>query len=123
MIEDLKMILVKKSQDYNISFKAVGISKDWSVNKGVEHLNKFGEFDEIITGNNWLNLGLMKFVWQDFPGDPATPQLILVKRKISNHGGGGVNLYLVDQEKIILRKLGTVEIDNWHEQNEPFPDF
>lgn len=122
-LEDLKLMLNQKAMSSSFSFKVIGVSKDWLVDEGIAHLNKFGKFDEIITGNNWLNLALMKYVWQDFLGPPGTPQLILIKRNITNHGSNGMNLYMVNKEEVILRKIGIGEIESWYNQNAPLPDL
>lgn len=123
LVEDLKIMLEEKSQEYAFSFKVVGVSKDWVVNEGLNHLNKFGQFDEISTGSNWLNSAIIKYVWQDFLGDPATPQLVVVKRKMNNIGTSGRNLYQVTDEEVILRKIGNREIEQWHKLKAPIPSL
>jgi len=46
--------------DRDMDFLAIGIAKDYNVQKGVGHLNKNGKFDEIMAGNSWHGTGMLK---------------------------------------------------------------
>jgi len=53
-IEQLKLLVQQKANAQGRTFVAQGISLDWGVKKGVEHLEKMGLFDEITAGRNWF---------------------------------------------------------------------
>jgi hypothetical protein len=96
-------------------FITVGISRDSNISNGLIHLSGFGKFDEVIVGNNWNNSGILKYVYGDIPGIAATPQFVVTLRKyklISQNNG--LNGYRgLEEEILLLRKVGVREIDSW----------
>lgn len=109
-LERLKTLIRQKALATNRSFTTVGIASDLNVNAGTAYLKKFGAFDEVMIGRGWFNEGLMKYIWKDFPGAAATPQVVVIdrlaKRKQGTHYG-------LDNEELIARKVGTEEIFQW----------
>lgn len=112
VIESLKKKFQKKSNSKGYNFISIGISKDFEISKGLGHLAKFNNFDEIAVGRDWANIALKKYVWNDLSGKAATPQIILTRRKYNMIDES--NLRKVDfrnsEEKILTRKIGAVEI-------------
>ncbi|HEX2191218.1 MAG TPA: hypothetical protein VHG51_20075 [Longimicrobiaceae bacterium] len=124
MIEELKLRLSGRAAGSGRSFAAVGIARDWDVREGIAHLEKFGEFDEVATGRSWLNLGTLKYVWEDLPGVAATPQVLVVDRSVGEQGPGREGTqYTVRDEVLIARKVGTDEIGEWLARGAPLPDL
>lgn len=87
-------------------FVRVGIAKDHVVSAGLNHLAKFGDFDEVMTGRNWANIGLLKYVYEGLRGIAATPQVLLVDRRLINDETGT----RVDSEQVLVRASGLVEM-------------
>lgn len=118
MIEQLKQRIKEEAQSTDRSFAAIGVAKDWVVEDGIEHLQKFGAFDEVMTGRNWLNVGALKYMWEDIPGKAATPQIVVVDRVVE---GVDAPAYGIKEEELVVRKIGLREIRQWLEQGVPVP--
>lgn len=85
---------------------SVGVALDWDLNAGLNFLNAIGSFDEISIGRNWLNSQAVSYFWRDHPGEPALPQLMLVRRQVdvSNQVIG------VSRDTVIKRWVGVPAI-------------
>ena len=73
LLETVRELLLARSQKAGRSFATIGVSKDLDVEAGIRHLRKYGHFDEIMTGRGWLNIGLLKYVYEGFPGYSSNP--------------------------------------------------
>lgn len=118
MIKQLKRRAKKEAESSGRSFAAIGVAKDWVIEDGIDHLDKFGRFDEVMTGRNWLNVGALKYMWDNLPGAPATPQVVVVDRTVEGADASG---YGIRDEELVVRKVGTKEIRRWLEQGAPMP--
>lgn len=58
----------------------MGVAVDWEVDKGSQFLRGFGQFDEVSVGYNWASSAVRRYMFEDFTGIPATPQIVVVKR-------------------------------------------
>lgn len=121
VVDRIKMSVMDKAATHSRNFVAVGVSQDWSVTDGVEHLSKFGEFDEIMTGRSWINAGIVKYVWENAFGEPATPQIIIVDR-ITRVPSSEDSRFRVVDENLVIRKVGIGAIRQWLEAGTPLPD-
>ncbi len=65
----------------------MGVARDIVPEKGIEHMSRFGRFDEMIAGMGWRNTGLAKYVYGELPGPAATPQVIVTTRSTMLEGG------------------------------------
>lgn len=117
-VKRLKLLIQKKAEESNRNFVAVGVARDWKVEAGIEHLKKFGAFDEIMTGRNWLNVGTLKYLYEDIPGLASTPQILVVDRVVD---GVEAPAYSIHSERLIVRKAGPKRIQRWLEQGAPMP--
>lgn len=116
-----------KVDSMGIGFMAMGIALDWETEKGFKHLNEITSFDEIITGNNWFNTGGLKYIFDDMPGTPMVPQLVLTKRiydaPVDSLGMIDGMVSGVKSEEVVLRKLGVNGIQDWLEEGLPIPQL
>jgi hypothetical protein len=123
-IEELKLLMKERAKERDRSFTAIGVSVDWNVEDGVAHLRKFGRFDEIMTGRKWSNVGALKYIWEDIPGKGGTPQVLVIDRHFrvpsrQNEVPG----YSISREELLMRKVGTKEIQQWLERDAPVPNY
>lgn len=95
----------------NQPFVTVGVALDDNVDAGVRHLSRFASFDELTAGRGWLNNVALRYVWTDFPGTPATPQVLLVERFVENGSMASSRLYDIQGERLIRRFVGIAEIE------------
>lgn len=91
---------------YHVS--EVGVARDLSVRAGLKHLNELAQFDEVVAGRGWMNTGLLRYVHDQFPGEAATPQVLVVLRRVNLAPERSI-----EAEAVVLRKVGATEIQNW----------
>lgn len=102
----LKELLKELSKESRYSFISTGISVDVNAYQGVRYLKKTGPYDEILSGSNWFNVGVQKYVWERFQGRPSTPQIILTKTKFEVEEFFGIH----QSEQVLKRVSGIYEI-------------
>lgn len=123
-VEELKLAVRETSARNGRSFTAVGIARDWDAEAGLDHLRKFGRFDELLAGRNWLNMGVRRYVWEELPGEAATPQILIVERFVGNPAPTARGIqYVIRDERLVTRKVGAEEILRWARQGAPLPDL
>lgn len=79
-IKELKEKVSKHANYLNTGFHSIGVSKDQVSIEELKHLSKHGTFNEVIIGKSWSNLGVLKYIYNDFQGPPQIPQIIITKR-------------------------------------------
>lgn len=122
-VEQLARTLRGKAKRSGRSFTTVGIARDWDVEAGLAHLRKFGRFDEVSAGRNWLNSGLRHYMWEDIPGEAATPQVVVVDRRLVDRNSSAAQAGMVQGERLVARLVGWKEIQQWAERGAPLPDL
>ncbi|HWK90419.1 MAG TPA: hypothetical protein VNP72_10540 [Longimicrobium sp.] len=120
-VERLKLLLRDRAARSGRSFTTLGIARDWSVDAGLAHLGKFGLFDEVVAGRNWLNVGLLRYVWEDVPGQAATPQVLVLDRRLVDRGAPEAADGVVQDERLVTRLVGWEEIERWAARGAPLP--
>jgi hypothetical protein len=116
IVERLKLLLLQRARDRGRSFAAIGIAVDVDSNAGFEFLQRFGRFDEIISGRAWLSLGCRRYL-QEIPGTAATPQVVVVSRNVVRDRTGDA----IREEHAVLRKVGLEQLQDWVELGGPIP--
>lgn len=86
----------------SVAVTVVGVGLDWAPSDGLKFFKRFGPFDMLLIGGNWLNEGAVKYIWRDLPGEPSVPQVLLVKRRIEVGGR-----MVVDSETVVWRLIGS----------------
>jgi hypothetical protein len=95
----------------------VGLGHD--LDELVEMAGRFGQFDELVIGHGWTNLGAMRYVWRDFPAEGATPQVVVTRRDLRyNVAVRGID---VPGERVVRRLIGLPEILSWASRGYPVP--
>lgn len=115
-IETAKVALLARANSSGQSFAAIAAVKSSSTEDGHRYIQRFGRFDEITLGRGWANIGLLKYVYQTFRGRAASPQIIVVERTIDVGPPRAIN-----DEKVILRRIGTKSIEDWVRAGAPLP--
>ena len=90
-------------------FSSIGIAIDWVPAVGVSWLKGVADFDEVIAGKNWANLGAIEYLWHDSLAVPAMPQLMVVTRII--HAGSA--RVVTTEPQVLLRLVGEGAIREW----------
>jgi hypothetical protein len=108
VVESAKLRVREHAQARGMRFRAVGVALDWRPADGLAFLARFGEFDEVASGGNWINDGATKYIWRDIPGDADVPQLLVLRRSV--HRGEAIR---VGEDKVVKRILGAGDIEKW----------
>ena len=111
LVRHAKLAIRSRAENEEMGFAALGIARDVAVHAGLEHLATFGEFDEVMAGRGWLNTGVLQYVYNEFPGRAATPQVVVLRRRVAIEGGQRS----IEDEHVILRKVGLTQIRTWVE--------
>lgn len=121
-INEIQKKLQAKSDAENMKFNSVGVSIDWDLKDGLNHLDKSGDFNEIMVGNNWFNHGSLKYFFQDSLTTPGTPQVLILKRSYSLNENGslrtGANHANLVSDSLIVRLAGVESIIGWNDKKE-----
>lgn len=109
----------KQSQQQQAGFVSIGIAREQSARAGLFHLSSVYRFDELSAGQGQLNQAAYRFVSKDHPGIAATPQIIVVERRLAPMGNTVDEVEIA--ERVLLRKVGAVEISQWARRGAPVP--
>lgn len=112
----LKKRVSEKADSLNMGFLAMGVAITWDVNQGYDHLSKFGSFDELLIGNNWIGTGGLKYIFEDIPGRQGIPQIVLTKRVYDadeSDDGTVRNFRGIESEEQIARHIGEKSFESW----------
>lgn len=107
-LDGIRTALRQEALERGISFVSLGVSADWVIADGLAFLDRFGPFDEIFVGRKNLNTGMLKFLWQDLPGPPIYPQVLVLERQVMLDPSYGVS-----GERARVRKAGASSIIAW----------
>ena len=114
-VDRLKLELQAEAEARGWGFSAIGVARDGVVANGLAHLEKFGDFDEIMSGRSWANIGIGKYVYGAMPGPASTPQLIVVERRLRMDSG---TISYVE-ESVLSRANGRLEMETWGNEGVP----
>jgi len=118
----IKEFLNNRADKYGYAFHTIGISKDEKIKDELMHLSKYGNMNEIIVGNDWSNTGILKYIYNDFPGPASIPQIIVAKRKFRAISNYSQTFYrAIEDEAVLMRKIGPDEIKEYAENKAPIP--
>ena len=118
MVKGLKLELKKRAENLGMSFAAVGIARDIIATNGIRHLEKFGDFDEVMSGRGWVNIGVLKYIYGgQLSGPAATPQVLVIERSLDDTAGH----ISLTAERVVARKTGLDEIAQWVQSGAPTP--
>lgn len=121
-VREIKSTLADRAGERGHAFASLGVALDWSVEDGLGHLEKFGHFDEVAAGRNWLNHAAIDYLWKDVPGRAATPQVLVLKRSIRGPDDRAPGRrYVVGDPELVVRKVGYDEITSWVAQDVALP--
>lgn len=121
-VDTIRMLLRERVGKLGIPLSTVGIGKNWDPADGLAHLRRMGAFDEVMAGRSWLNIGALQYIWQELPGPGATPQLLLLARRVSRPTSEDrIPRYGITPLKpVLVRKVGLDEIFDWLADGVPF---
>lgn len=122
-VEALKMRLAGFAEQQSMGFKAVGVAFDWDLESGVDHLRKYGRFDEIATGSHWGNTLAMRYLWPDESLSPNTPQVVVYKRLFTTPADSTARPSFSESDlELLSAASGLDQILEWARSEATLPD-
>jgi len=115
-MERAKVAAARRAAAEGKRFRAIAVAIDDDPGAGWKFVRKFGRFDEVSLGGNWINHDVVRYVWRDFPFRPGIPQVVVVERQVRK----GKTSVEVSPEHEVRRLLGTEEIRRWGDAGAPF---
>ena len=110
-LREAQQSVARRAVEIGARFTTIGVALDWSVRDGYEYLSRFGGFDEIMAGHQWLNTGAIQYIWRDPGGRPMLPQVVILDREVD----ADARVIRITGERVLARMLGTVEIRQWND--------
>ncbi len=117
LVGEARNAVKEEADSRGVGFATMGVAQDDLVEQGIKHLARFGRFDELSVGRGWRNAGLLKYVYGEFPGPAATPQLLVLTRDLVGQGGQ----WETANEKVLVRLSGVSEVRTWIQRGATVP--
>lgn len=106
MIKNIKKKFREIAAHQNKKAVFTGISLDLNPTYGIQYLNKTGPYDEITTGLSWYNSGILRYIWDVFEGEAATPQIIITRSNFNVRSAGEEIGEIEHSEQMLGRFVG-----------------
>lgn len=120
-VEAMKAHVWRLGRDGGHTVKVEGVALDWSPERGIDYLKRFGAFDELTAGYSWGNNWALSQIWSNSEIDPSTPQVLIFLRHFTTPQVDGSSLHYASGEKrLVFKATGTDEILAW-EDSEQLP--
>lgn len=112
MLRDMRKAVLVEAAATRRTLVFRGVSLEQPAAEAVKHLAQVADFDEISAGGNWTNLGVVRYLGNEFARkrETAIPQLILLERDLRWEGNDRL---LISPEREIKRFIGLDEIGEW----------
>lgn len=117
MVEGAKMKVAAEAKQRGVGYKVIGVAIDSDFRRGVHFLKRFGYFDEVTSGSGRFNTAFVKYVYDEMPGEAATPQILVIERSITEKDGD----VSVSEERLLRRVRGRAAIGRWTEGGAVLP--
>lgn len=111
-------LLANRAADDSARLAVMGVGIDHQPEAAWDYFSKVGAFNEITLGRNWTNSAAFKYLWQEFPGPPEVPQIVVMARTLSD--SDDLSLH-VKSERLLLRMTGLSAILRWVDAGAPVP--
>lgn len=110
------MALVRDSLSYyHLRGRTVGVAVDDDVQDAWNFLRGIGNFDELVVGGGWLNLGAARYIWSGSDGYATVPQILIVARIVESMTGS----VRLSEEVYGSKLIGAAKIMDWVSKGAP----
>jgi hypothetical protein len=110
--------LIQPQAGDTMDVRLVGVAVAWDAEAGARMLGALAEFDEIVSGGNWLNTATETLFWDtSHATPPAVPQVVVLGRTIRR----GRQTIEVNGERRVGEFVGAEEIERWVNAGAPLP--
>jgi hypothetical protein len=115
-VRSLHRQLQVEAERHGLALEFVGVSLDWDVEEGIRFLRRYGPFDQVVVGGNWVNLAAIEYIWRDQPGSPTVPQIVLIRRHVDQRPA----TIDVSPDQVLGRFVGAEQIMEWAQRPQHF---
>ena len=117
-----KLLETHGAEYSQISVVAVALDRD--LDAGLQLISDLGggdsaAFDQIVVGGSWLNELVLKLVWREGLATAATPQIVVVERRIDSSSYESESKIRVADDDLLVNHSGSAEIGEWFERGLP----
>jgi hypothetical protein len=85
-------------------------------------LGRFGEWDQVVLGRNWMNDYVVRLMWGQEDIVPVTPQLLLITRTVDLPDQLGPDARIrFKGDTVAMSLTGVKEIVEWVDAGLPLP--
>ena len=116
-VRDMKPLLARQAAQRGLPLSIIGVSLDWEVEKSYARLQSMGAWDEVVLGNNWINVGAQHYLWRRPDGKPNTPQVLVFERTITRQE----TTIRFGEERRLTGFVGWSDIVAWVRNGAPLP--
>ena len=117
VVRRMKPLLARQADSLKRPLSINGVAIDWVVDSGYAFLKEAGEWDEITVGNNWVNVGALRYIWGDTLTRPAMPQVIIYERTMSPE----LRRIGFGAEVRVGQFVGSDDVTAWVKRGAPIP--
>ena len=127
-IEAIRSLRAEMNSVYGDSYaevRVVGVALDSDLDAGLRFLADIGRgapsgaFDQVIVGGSWLNEQIVRFVWRERIAQAATPQIVVVERKVDSQAYLSSSSLGVEDDTVVANPAGAEEVVTWLKQGMP----
>jgi hypothetical protein len=86
------------------TLRLVGVVLSGDPGTGMSFIERFGHFDEVITGGGVGNVAALRYLFADYPGPPVLPQVIWLSRVFS---ATEAHIPTLGSENVVARVWGV----------------
>ena len=116
LVDGARNAMSQHARESGFFYSTIGVSDDWSVERGLRILGAFGMFDELIVGRNWFNTGVERYITT--PGALAAfPQVLVLLQERWLEEGRWVSGDIVE----LIRLVGSTELGGWSNRQFTLP--
>lgn len=112
-LDSIRSLTATHASRNGVRLRTYGIGLDADPTVGLSHLKDVGGFDAVSAGDGWLGIGGGQLAWGALAGPRATPQIIVLGRLIRAAGTPAAGFVEVLEERLLVRKIGLDEIQEW----------
>jgi hypothetical protein len=103
----------------NTHVTLTGLSVDWDSRAGVEYMQQFGEFDELVAGRNYFNSVATRLFFVDSLARAGIPQVVIIERSVHMPPRGSSDYPRFSAERIVKKVEGADAIADWVARGTP----
>lgn len=98
--------LSQTARAHGLRFIYAGVALEDNAAKGLDLLQSFGPFDEVIAGGSWTGTGSVDLLTRAMPGPLELPQVVVIQREVN----AGTTAISIGQDHLVRRIVGFPQV-------------